>query len=94
MKLRGWVGWFAQQASNPTDSDMTDAVAQTSPDYLERLARFVGSTRAEDIPARVLDRARLILVDTLGVIAAGMRTPELVPSRTRSSQPALPEKRG
>jgi len=78
MKLRGWVGWFAQQASNPTDSDMTDAVAQTSPDYLERLARFVGSTRAEDIPARVLDRARLILVDTLGVIAAGMRTPELV----------------
>ena len=51
--------------------------ATQAPDYLERLARFVGSTRAEDIPARVLERARLILVDTLAVIAAGMRTPEL-----------------
>jgi 2-methylcitrate dehydratase PrpD len=55
---------------------MTEPI-NTSPDYLERLALFVGETRPEDIPARVLDRARLILVDTLAVIAAGMRTPEL-----------------
>ncbi len=49
-----------------------------APDYLEQLARFVGQTRIEDIPAHVLERARLILVDTLAVIAAGMRSPELV----------------
>jgi len=57
---------------------MTDATALSTPDYLEQLARFVGTTRSEDIPARVLERARLILIDTLGVIAAGMRTPELL----------------
>lgn len=54
---------------------MSDAAAP--PDYLERLARFVGETRYEDIPEAVRERARLIIVDTLAVIAAGMRTPEL-----------------
>ena len=47
-------------------------------DYLDQLARFVGETKAEEIPSAVLDRARLILIDTVAVIAAGMRTPELM----------------
>lgn len=53
------------------------AVPAQGPDYLERLARFVGETPAEAIPKPVLDRARLILIDSVAVIAAGMRTEEL-----------------
>ena len=50
----------------------------TSGDYLDRLAQFVVTTPTEDIPVEVLDRTRAILLDTLPVIAAGMRTRELV----------------
>ena len=49
-----------------------------APDYLERLVRFVGATPYEAIPASVLARTREILVDTLPVIATGMRAPELL----------------
>jgi 2-methylcitrate dehydratase PrpD len=49
-----------------------------TPDYLERLARFVSDTKYEDIPVAVIARAREILVDSFPVIACGMRTPELV----------------
>lgn len=57
---------------------MAEHRTDTPLDYLDQLARFVGTFRAEDIPERVLERARLILVDTIAVIAAGMRTPELI----------------
>lgn len=49
-----------------------------APDYLERLVRFVAATPYEAIPAAVLARTKEILVDTLPVIATGMRAPELV----------------
>ena len=49
-----------------------------APDYLERLVRFVGNTPYEAIPASVLARTKEILVDTLPVIATGMRAPELL----------------
>jgi len=49
-----------------------------APDYLDRLARFVGQTPSRDIPDAVLARTREILVDTFPVIAWGMRTPELM----------------
>ena len=45
-------------------------------DYLDQLARFVGQTPIQDIPAEVLERTRQILVDTLPVIAWGMREPQ------------------
>lgn len=45
-------------------------------DYLSRLALFVGCTRFEDIPSEVLQRTQQILVDTLPVIAWGMREPQ------------------
>lgn len=48
------------------------------PDYLDRLARFVGETRAAAIPAPVLERTRQILADSFAVYAAGMQCPELV----------------
>ena len=59
-------------------------------DYLERIGRFVAGTRLEDIPARVLERMKLILADTLAVIAAGMRSPELAALRERQLAAAAP----
>jgi 2-methylcitrate dehydratase PrpD len=41
----------------------------------EALAQFVVGTRLEDIPAVVLQNAKLMIVDTLGVILAGGRDP-------------------
>jgi 2-methylcitrate dehydratase PrpD len=46
-------------------------------DYLEQLARFVGCTPEHAIPEPVLERTRQILVDTLPVIARGMREPQV-----------------
>ncbi len=48
-----------------------------SGDALEQLARFVGQTPADAIPPAVLERTREILVDTLPVIAWGMREPQV-----------------
>lgn len=45
-------------------------------DYLDALARFVGQTPAQAIPPEVLARTREILIDTLPVIAWGMRQPQ------------------
>lgn len=50
----------------------------TDDDYLQRLAQFVGQTRIEDIPAEVLLRTQQILLDTLPVMAWGMREPQLL----------------
>ena len=54
-----------------------------APDYLERLVRFVATTPYEAIPAALLTRTKEILVDTLPVIATGMRAPELVAKEVR-----------
>ena len=44
---------------------------------IEDLARFVATTRCDDIPAAVLRHAKLTLLDTLGVILAGGERPEM-----------------
>jgi 2-methylcitrate dehydratase PrpD len=46
-------------------------------DYLDTLARFVAATRFDAIPATVIARTKVIIADTLPVIAAGMQSPEL-----------------
>ena len=48
---------------------------------VEELARFVATTRLEDIPAQVRDHARLVFLDTLGVILAGAERPEVAALR-------------
>lgn len=63
-----------------------------SPDYLERLARFVGQTPAAAVPDAVLARTREILVDTFPVIAWGMRTPELMALSARQMKSGMPGK--
>src|SRR5258706_16423581 len=52
---------------------------------IEELARFVAETRLEDIPPAVRQHAKLVLLDTLGVILAGSERPEVGALRTRLS---------
>jgi 2-methylcitrate dehydratase PrpD len=50
---------------------------------VEALAQFVAATRWEDIPDRVRGHARLVFLDTLGVILAGSLQPEVRALRER-----------
>src|SRR3954463_13352819 len=50
---------------------------------VEELARFVAETGCEDIPEPVRAHARLVLLDTLGVILAGGERPEVAALRER-----------
>jgi 2-methylcitrate dehydratase PrpD len=50
---------------------------------IEALARFVATTRLEEIPETVRAHARLVLLDTIGVILAGSARPEVRELRFR-----------
>jgi 2-methylcitrate dehydratase PrpD len=50
---------------------------------IETLASFVADTQLEDIPAAVRDHAKIVLLDTLGVILAGHQRPEVAGLRER-----------
>ncbi len=50
---------------------------------IESLAKFVAETRWEDIPAPVRQHAKLVLLDTIGVILAGSVRPEVAALRSR-----------
>ena len=50
---------------------------------IERLAQFVAETGWEDIPEAVRQHAKLVLLDTLGVILAGSEQPEVHQLRER-----------
>jgi 2-methylcitrate dehydratase PrpD len=50
---------------------------------IEALARFVATTKCEDIPEAVRRHAKLTLLDTLGVILAGSERPEMRQLRER-----------
>ncbi len=50
---------------------------------IEELARFVAETRLADIPEAVRAHAKITLLDTLGVILAGHRRPEVAALRER-----------
>jgi 2-methylcitrate dehydratase PrpD len=50
---------------------------------IDTLAAFVAETRWRDIPAAVQDHARLVLLDTFGVILAGSQRPEVSAIRAR-----------
>ena len=50
---------------------------------IERLAEFVAETSWEAIPASVREHAKLVLLDTLGVILAGSEQPEVGRLRAR-----------
>jgi hypothetical protein len=50
---------------------------------IEQLAAFVAGTSYEDIPAPVLEHAKITMLDTLGVILAGTTRPEVAALRGR-----------
>jgi 2-methylcitrate dehydratase PrpD len=50
---------------------------------IENLAAFVATTQWEDVPATVRDYAKLVFLDTLGVILAGSDRPEVKGVRER-----------
>ncbi|MCQ4160200.1 MmgE/PrpD family protein [Roseomonas sp. GC11] len=47
------------------------------PEWLEEWGRFAASFSFADLPEEARDRTRLVLLDSIGVIAAGMQEPEL-----------------
>jgi 2-methylcitrate dehydratase PrpD len=55
---------------------------------IEELARFTAETAWEDIPAHVRQHAKLVVLDTLGVILAGTERPEVQAMRDRMSETA------
>jgi len=55
---------------------------------IEVLARFVAEMRLADIPEAVRRHARIVLLDTLGVILAGSERPEVAALRIRLGQNA------
>src|SRR5947199_10466252 len=50
---------------------------------IEELAQFVERTQWEDVPGAVQRHAKLVLLDTLGVILAGAERPEVRQLRDR-----------
>jgi 2-methylcitrate dehydratase PrpD len=52
-------------------------------EQIERLARFVCQTSWDDVPEPVRRHAKLVLLDTLGVILAGSEQPEVQQLRNR-----------
>jgi len=55
---------------------------------IEKIAQFVAKTRWEDIPAPVQKQAKLVFLDTLGVILAGSVRPEVQQLRERFASTA------
>ncbi|HEY8564223.1 MAG TPA: MmgE/PrpD family protein [Beijerinckiaceae bacterium] len=47
------------------------------PAWLDAFARFAAGLRFEDLPGDAVARAKLVLLDSLGAIAAGMAEPEM-----------------
>ena len=52
-------------------------------EQIERLAQFVAETQWDEIPVAVQQHAKLVLLDTLGVILAGAEQPEVQHLRAR-----------
>lgn len=50
---------------------------------IEKLARFVAETQVEDVPEHVQRHAKLVVLDTIGVILAGASRPEVHALRER-----------
>src|ERR1700733_13073196 len=52
-------------------------LAEPRPAWLAEWGSFAGKLRFEDLPAVLVEQAELVLLDCVGVIAAGMQEPEM-----------------
>jgi hypothetical protein len=50
---------------------------QESPAWLEHWCRFAATLRPSELPYEARERAELVLLDSIGVIASGMQEAEL-----------------
>src|SRR5712664_3851406 len=55
---------------------------------IEKLAHFVAETTLEQVPAKVQSYAKLVVLDTIGVVLAGAQRPEVQELRARLSPTA------
>ena len=51
-------------------------LAAARPSWLDRWGTFAAGLTVSDLPAPAVERAKLVLLDCVGVIAAGMQEPE------------------
>src|SRR5213594_3827369 len=56
---------------------------------IEQLSHFVAGTPWEAIPSAVREHAKLVLLDTIGVILAGSIQPEVAGVRAQLTRPAV-----
>jgi 2-methylcitrate dehydratase PrpD len=68
------------------------ATRPESADYLDAIAKFACETGFSDVPPDVIEHCKLILSDTLPVIGAGMREPEMQRLTARHLPKAAPGK--
>lgn len=54
----------------------TELLAGGRPDWLDRWGAFAADLRFDSLPPAVVDRSKLVLLDCIGAIAAGMQEPE------------------
>ncbi|WP_377807405.1 MmgE/PrpD family protein [Azospirillum sp. A29] len=54
----------------------SELLAAACPSWLDRWGAFAAGLTFADLPAPVVERAKLVLLDCIGVIAAGMQEPE------------------
>ena len=47
------------------------------PQWLQQWGRFAADAQFADLPAAVVERTKLVLLDCIGAIAAGMQEPEM-----------------
>jgi 2-methylcitrate dehydratase PrpD len=69
-------------------------VSHRQPAWLRQWARFARQTRFEDLPQSVIERSRLVMLDSLGAIIAGNAEPEMALAKRRLAKTAKARKAG
>jgi 2-methylcitrate dehydratase PrpD len=69
-------------------------VTGKQPKWLRQWARFARATRFGDLPAEVVERSRLVILDCMGAILAGRAEPELQGASKRLGKTAKARKVG
>ncbi|MGL4243360.1 MAG: MmgE/PrpD family protein [Beijerinckiaceae bacterium] len=64
------------------------------PAWLKRWARFARSARFDDLPEAVVERARLVMLDSIGAIMAGAAEPEMRAAMKRLAKTAKARRAG
>ena len=58
-------------------------VTHRQPEWLTQWAHFAANTGFDDLPDHVIERAQLVILDSVGAMIAGMAEPEMQAARTR-----------